>query len=483
MEYNRRGNLENGEIDFLDKNDKTTKSKGIAVIRMILPSIIVLGILYLFTLFLIFNINSKSVNISVTMRNIGRYSSEATSLLGSSSLLSETSRSFILMPLTEDGDVNIGPLVSYSSEVSNSEHKGEVILEHFEGYDVDEVSMAYLAEAAACAAKLRESQFHAISLVNSVYQLPKIPSLSAIRLVPLTATELEMTDEEKLAAAKLLALGTEYGRNKDTISKDINQCVERMNMLAGQEAARTSASVELMRGLLWLVMGAIIVILSLVFIILYRAMIRPLVRASSLIESGEKLNENVGFSEVRRVAASYNSLLKRRKTLEDILRTTAETDALTGLPNRYSFERFVLESGESGYSAAVFLFDINYLKQVNDTYGHAAGDKLIMSAAECISAAFGEGEDCLCARFGGDEFAAIIKNAEPNELSSMVGKFLDGQNEHNISISWGYAYASDIGDTSVKELMHQADAKMYEKKKQMHEREQKIHNNTQSEEG
>ena len=74
----------------------------------------------------------------------------------------------------------------------------------------------------------------------------------------------------------------------------------------------------------------------------------------------------------------------RRAGLESILRTAAETDALTGLPNRYGFEQYLLESGQSGYAMAVFLFDINYLKTTNDTKGHAAGDDLIRSAAECI---------------------------------------------------------------------------------------------------
>ena len=155
---------------------------------------------------------------------------------------------------------------------------------------------------------------------------------------------------------------------------------------------------------------------------------------------------------------------KRRDELDTILRSAAETDALTNLPNRYRFEQFVLEAKESGYSAAVLLFDVNYLKQTNDTRGHLAGDQLLCTAADCIASSFGEN----CFRFGGDEFAAIIINCTPEMIESMLRRFEKAEEEKNISISYGYAYTDDIGKTSFKRLLDEADHKMYMHKEQIH---------------
>ena len=164
------------------------------------------------------------------------------------------------------------------------------------------------------------------------------------------------------------------------------------------------------------------------------------------------------------VAAAYNDVLKRRDTLDNILRSAAETDALTNLPNRYRFEQYLLESGERGYSMALLLFDVNYLKRTNDTEGHLAGDKLIRTAADCISSCFGE----YCFRFGGDEFAAIVKDCTPEKIDQMVARFEETEKAKNVSISLGYAYAREVGDTTFRQMMDEADKKMYEMKRQNH---------------
>ena len=115
---------------------------------------------------------------------------------------------------------------------------------------------------------------------------------------------------------------------------------------------------------------------------------------------------------------------------------------------------------------AVLLFDVNFLKQNNDTEGHLAGDRLLREAAHCISSCFGEN----CFRFGGDEFAAIVKDCTPDAIDRMVSDFEQAEKEHNVSISMGYAYAEEIGQTTFRKLLDEADQKMYAQKKEIHSR-------------
>ena len=173
-----------------------------------------------------------------------------------------------------------------------------------------------------------------------------------------------------------------------------------------------------------------------------------------------------GIREMRVLVSAYNELLNRRNRLESILRSAAETDALTGLPNRYSLGRNMLEAGEDGGSMAVLMFDVNYLKQTNDSEGHLAGDKLIRTAGECIRECFGDN----CYRLGGDEFAAVVRECSEEEVRSRLDRFALAQERENISVSVGYAYAAKTDEDSFKQLLDQADRCMYSEKKQLHMR-------------
>ena len=101
-------------------------------------------------------------------------------------------------------------------------------------------------------------------------------------------------------------------------------------------------------------------------------------------------------------------------------RRTAEVDQLTGLNNRHYLERFLGSSlSSSPVSLAAALVDLDGLKGINDTYGHAAGDAAIQTAAETIRANTRDA-DVLC-RLGGDEFLVLMPGFEA-EAGLVVGQ-------------------------------------------------------------
>ena len=441
---------------------------GLSGNALMIPIVVVLAVLHVLIIAIILRINTSSASLSLIMQSAGQYTMDATSLQAGSSILSETASTYVLMPTAENGEVNVGPLIAYANELK-VDRRGDQVLERFRGYDVSDEAVDRLSEAAESAGLMLESQLHAIALTSAVYPLPDVAPLNGIPLPELTEAEQAMDDAVKVAAARVLVLGSVYSLNKQAVSQNVAACVEIMQADSARQAAAASARIGKLRSLLWTITLTIIAILTIAFGTLYAQVFLPLGRFVRLITANAKLDEGKGLREVRKVASAYNDVLSRRDALDQILRSAAETDALTNLPNRYRFEQYLLESGDSGYSVAVLLFDINYLKHTNDTQGHSAGDKLIRRAAECISSCFGESENCSCFRFGGDEFAAVLKNYTPEAIQQKIRQFEEAERENDVSIALGCAFAEEIGDTTVRQLLDEADRQMYAQKKRVHE--------------
>lgn len=156
------------------------------------------------------------------------------------------------------------------------------------------------------------------------------------------------------------------------------------------------------------------------------------------------------------------------------LEKAALTDSLTGLYNRYAFNRRVEEliaDGERGVKTMFMMADLNYLKLINDNFGHLAGDKALNAIGQAISSACGENERCY--RFGGDEFMLIgagdYSEERIDDLKLRIRSSLEDFNAHSglpymVKVSLGAV--CEIADSSEKldRMVKLADEKMYQDK-------------------
>ena len=142
-------------------------------------------------------------------------------------------------------------------------------------------------------------------------------------------------------------------------------------------------------------------------------------------------------------------------------------DGLTGLYNRMAFteetERYdrMLSSGQVSFGVAVF--DLNDLKQINDTLGHEKGDIAIYSLADIITKEF---KDCDCYRIGGDEFAVIVDEKKVDRIKNMVDEFKEIIKKFKVCDEWDHAlaavgYAVCDNDTNFQSVFNRADQDMY----------------------
>jgi len=149
----------------------------------------------------------------------------------------------------------------------------------------------------------------------------------------------------------------------------------------------------------------------------------------------------------------------------EINRHEATTDPLTSLSNRRGL-RELFRARRARRSYGVLALDVDGLKEVNDRFGHAAGDELIASVGEALRTSLRGGD--VLGRIGGDEFAAVIFDADEWSLRHAAERILDSVRDASSewlepSVSIGGACAD--AEASFGNVLHSADAAMYEAKR------------------
>lgn len=136
-------------------------------------------------------------------------------------------------------------------------------------------------------------------------------------------------------------------------------------------------------------------------------------------------------------------------------------DGLTSLYNRRAWDNLLMKEelrcSQYGYSAAVVVLDLDYLKVVNDKQGHIAGDNLLKSIAQCLQAVVTSKD--IVARIGGDEFVVLLVETDDNQAKTLVDRLEQQLSSAKIEASVGY----DVRHPTygIIHAWNHADRKMY----------------------
>ena len=158
------------------------------------------------------------------------------------------------------------------------------------------------------------------------------------------------------------------------------------------------------------------------------------------------------------------------------LNKKASTDFNTGLYNRSRCTDLITDSmiftKKSG--TVLVMIDLNFLKKVNDTYGHAEGDKMIIAFANILNNEVPGGS--FTGRYGGDEFIIVLYGDKSDRLVHMLEGIKQAVEQYNkdakvpISYSEGHAASEEFDGCRMKELFALADERMYKQKREIHEK-------------
>jgi diguanylate cyclase (GGDEF)-like protein len=146
-------------------------------------------------------------------------------------------------------------------------------------------------------------------------------------------------------------------------------------------------------------------------------------------------------------------------------RKDALIDPLTGIPNRLAFDERLSEEWRRARRykrpLGLLMLDLDELKEINDTEGHAAGDRVLRAVAECISEDIRHSDQV--ARLGGDEFVVLCPETPAEALNQTAEKLRERLEARGIAISMGRAEL-EPGDESPHDLVARADVAMHQHK-------------------
>lgn len=210
----------------------------------------------------------------------------------------------------------------------------------------------------------------------------------------------------------------------------------------------------------------------------------PVLSFSAVLVAGIVLRENVighlFFTWIMAISAFYFSiwvLTNRTVNLENVdtrlseLQHLAYHDSLTGLPNRQLFIEQLNSKALSGQTYTVLFIDLDRFKQINDTYGHDAGDMALIESAKRISECLPP--EALLARLGGDEFVVLLDSKLNRQETMLLDRKIKASIMHAINLgvckvklgaSVGVTTSNEKNRT-VSEILRAADISMYEDKR------------------
>lgn len=224
------------------------------------------------------------------------------------------------------------------------------------------------------------------------------------------------------------------------------------------------------------------VLFSLIAIVVVRKIVDPL---KKLTEASVKLsngNYDVEISqsdtyEIKLLSNAFENMAMNLKEHKKIHHLLAYRDSLTGLRNTNSYwawiNDFDKEIEKTEIVFGILVFDINYLKETNDRYGHDMGNKLIVGAARIISETFKRSP---VFRIGGDEFLVILQNRDLEEYKDLLEVFdkecrdeivVTEKENIPISVAKGFAMYDKENDKNFIDVFNKADDAMYENKRKI----------------
>ena len=412
-------------------------------IRIQTISYIMIAASFIFYILILHITIQVSKNYDSLKQNISTYticSQDADSLEEASDYLTEQVRLYVMT--TDPKYMN-----AYIEELYISRRR-ELALEDLQTHNISEESLTYLQQALNESNTLAETELYAIRLVGESVGYTSDTFPDSLKNITLSDEDAALSPDAKLQKAQTLVFNSEYLHAKELIRSDISSCLGSIvsASLNAQKISSEAMNRSLFRQRIYISILFLANICTFVMIIIL--IVKPLKIYINCMKEHKTLSI-MGSYEFKYLALTYNDVYNLKQVNESMLRQKAEHDPLTGLANRGFFDS-LQQILKGDIPLTLFLIDIDYFKNVNDTYGHKVGDQVLKKVASALQKSF-RSQDFVM-RIGGDEFAAVITHITLEQRSvldqktAFINKYLSNPDDGlpPVTLSIGAAF-SDHG--------------------------------------
>lgn len=330
-------------------------------------------------------------------------------------------------------------------EEANVTRSRETAIDEFTDLNGSSDAINKLNQAMIVSDDLMQTEYYAIRLVEESSHMPTSRWPKEILVTKLLPEDEKLSDVGKMDKAQHMVTGVNYENTKDEISEKI---MSALNTLIDESMERQQQEFGNLSKLMIFIgtCGILFVVMVLLYCtVMSYGIVKPLLFYNKSIKEG-LISPVQGVMELQALAENYNKIYKEKSEKEMVMKYQAEHDPLTDLLNRRSFTHILefLEDKESKFS--LIIADVDFFKEVNDTYGNEKGDQILQNVAALLKKSF-RPTDYVC-RIGGDEFAVIMIDT-PSDAKPVIEKKIHEINSNlmltkgdlpQVSISAGVAF-------------------------------------------
>ena len=440
-------------------DDKAPKRKvGLSIRKLNFAMACVMLVISVLLLFATFGAKSGYSRMRDNTDVYIRWEKDANNLQIASDYLTEQVRCFVETGKREYLD-------NYFEEAKVTRRRDKA-LENIHEFMGDSEAYQSLEAAMAESVVLMEREYYAMRLTIAAYGYDYTEFPEEIQRVELSETDalLSRARQDELARSKVF--DDVYHKRKETIARHVQACLDKLAEAIDNAQYTTADQLDEMltrqRVLIIAAISAALITMLLTMLLV----ISPLLRAVMYIRADQPLPIR-GSNEFRFLARTYNLMFEANREQKEQLAYDATHDKLTGIYNRSGYDFFLKNTNWD--TSCLLLFDVDKFKQVNDTYGHETGDKILKKVATVIRESF-RSQDYTC-RIGGDEFAVIMVHTNPAHAGMVRGKVErinaalqnTGDGLPPVHVSCGAAYGAHTDD--VADTFRRADAALYNVKR------------------
>lgn len=337
-------------------------------------------------------------------------------------------------------------------------------IEVIEKYLPDTEAQKGIIDAVNRSVSLMNDEYYAMRLIVESEHITMDDTYPLeVKAVVLTAEDAALNDEAKFNLALDKVIGEKYLEDKKFIISNVEYAVSEIDAMMEKNVVASTDRLKNILIIQQILIALNLLVIIAIILIFYFHMLSPLRKAIERLQNHDEM-EDKGAKEYRYLASVYNEAREQSNNVKEKLRYEAEHDQLTGLFNRSGYNDIYHNVNlEKCY---YILIDVDYFKKVNDKFGHAIGDKVLIKVASMINEMFDKDNE-YAFRLGGDEFSVIIEHNDDLSIDQLIEKckkITDKiNNEGNIlpAITLSIGIAKGEENDTTDSLFRKADKALY----------------------